>query len=57
MDITPANITVSKMMDIFKAMKLTESFSAFDYIKECGYSVKIVLSLLVLMVVIGKKTV
>jgi hypothetical protein len=57
MDFNPENITVSKMMSIFKAMKLTENFSAFDYLKESGYSVKIVLSLLIIMVVMAKKTV
>ena len=57
MDFTPENITVDKMMKIFKSMKISENFSAFDYIKESGYSVKLVLSLLIIMVVMGKKTV
>ena len=55
MDFTPENITVDKMMKIFKSMKLSENFSAFDYIKESGYSVKLVLSLLIIMVVMGKR--
>jgi len=53
----PSTITVVKMMDIFKALKISETFSAFDYIKECGYSFKLVLSLLIIMVVMAKKTV
>jgi len=57
MDFNPGTMTIEKMMQIFKSMKLTESFSAFDYLKESGYTVKFVLSLLIIMVVMVKKTV
>jgi len=57
MDFNLDTVTVSKMMGLFKSMKLTENLSVFDYLKECGYSVKFVLSLLIIMVVTGKKTV
>ena len=57
MDFNPENITISKMMRIFKSMKLSENLSSFDYLKEGGYSVKFVLSALIIMVVMGKKTV
>jgi len=56
-DFNPSTITVGKMMDIFKALKISETFSAFDYIKESGYSFKLVMSLLIIMVVMAKKTV
>jgi hypothetical protein len=57
MDFNPGSFTVEKMMSIFKAMKITEQLSIFDYIKQSGYSFKLVLSLLIMMTVMGKKTV
>jgi predicted nucleic acid-binding Zn finger protein len=46
-----------KLMDIFKAMKLTEVFSEFNHFKQSGYSFKLVLSLLTVMIVTANKTV
>ena len=54
-DFTLNSITIDKMMGVFKSMKLTEQFSAFAAIKEKGYSFKFVMSMLIMMVVIGKR--
>jgi predicted nucleic acid-binding Zn finger protein len=48
---------IVKLTGIFKAMKLTESFSEFDHFKQSGYSFKFVLSLLSVTVVMANKTV
>jgi len=56
-DFNPNNFDVEKMMSIFKAMKLTDSFTEFNTIKRCGYSFKLVLSLLTVFVVTANKTV
>ena len=56
-DFNPERFDVEKMTSIFKAMKLTESLDAFNYLKQSGYSVKVVLSLLLVNVVTGNKTV
>ena len=46
-----------KLTGIFKAMKLTESLKEFNGLKQSGYSLKLILSLLLVSVVTGKKTV
>ena len=46
-----------KLTSIFKALKLTESLKEFNHLKQSGYSVKMVLSILLVMVATGKKTV
>jgi hypothetical protein len=46
-----------KITGIFKALKISESLKEFNCLKQGGYSVKMVLSLLLVMVVTGKKTV
>jgi len=56
-DFNPEKFTSEKLMSIFKAMKLTESFSKFNYLKQRGYSIKFVLSLLLVTVVTANKTV
>jgi hypothetical protein len=56
-DFNPNNFDVEKMMSIFKAMKVTESLSVFNAIKRCGYSFKLVLSLLIVFVVTTNRTV
>ena len=48
---------IVKLTGIFKAMKLTESFSEFNHFKQDGYSFKLVLSLLTVMTVKAKKSV
>ena len=50
-------LDIVKLTGIFKAMKLTESFSEFNFFKQNGYSFKLVLSLLTVMVVTANKTV
>jgi len=57
MDFNPDRFDEEKVTVIFKALKLTESFKAFNCFKEKGYSVKLVLSLLLVMTVTGGKTV
>jgi hypothetical protein len=49
--------SIDKLMDTFKAMKLTESFSEFNEIKKEGFSFKLVISLMILMVLLGQETV
>ena len=56
-DFNPERFDVEKMTNIFKAMKLTESLNVFNYLKQSGYGVKMVLSLLLVNVVAGNKTV
>ena len=56
-DFNPARFEIEKITGIFKAMKLTESLSEFNYLKQSGYSSKYVLSLLLVMVVTANKTV
>ena len=57
MDFNPDRFTEEKVTRIFKALKITESLSEFNYVKKSGYSVKMVLSLLLVIVVTGNKTV
>ena len=56
-DFNPSRFDIEKITGIFKALKLTESLSDFNYLKQSGYSVKFVLSLLLVMVVGANKTV
>ena len=56
-DFNPSRFDIEKITGIFKALKLRESFSEFNYLKRKGYSVKCVLSLLLVMVVTENKTV
>jgi len=56
-DFNPERFDEEKVTNIFKALKISESLKEFNYLKQSGYSVKMVLSLLLVMVVTGKKTV
>ena len=56
-DFNPERFNSENLIDIFKAMKLTESFSEFNSLKQRGYSFKLVLSLLIMIVVMASKTV
>jgi hypothetical protein len=56
-DFNPERFEVEKIMSIFKAMKLTGSLKEFNHLKQSGYSVKLVLSLLLVMVVSANKSV
>ena len=56
-DFNPENFDVEKIMSIFKAMQLRDSLSEFNHLKRSGYSFKLVLSLLIVMVVMANKTV
>ena len=56
-DFNPERFTSEKIMSCFKALKLSESFSEFNKFKTKGYSVKLLLSLLVCIVVRAEKTV
>jgi hypothetical protein len=57
MDFNPTQIKEERMMSVFKAMKLSESFSVFNDAKKEGYTFKQVLSLLISMVIMSCKTV
>ncbi|GHT61442.1 IS4 family transposase ISDha5 [Bacteroidia bacterium] len=54
---TPNGVDCNSVLSGFKALKLTESFSAFKTIKEQGYGIKEILSVLILIVVHTEKTV
>ena len=56
-DFNPDSFKEEKVTGIFKALKITESLNEFNCIKKSGYSVKVVLSLLLVMAVTGNKTV
>jgi hypothetical protein len=56
-DFNPDLFDEEKLTGIFKALKISQSLKEFNYLKQSGYSVKTVLSLLLVMVVTGKKTV
>ena len=56
-DFNPERFDIEKLTGIFKAMKLTASFSEFSHFKQDGYSFQFVLSLLIVMVVTANKTV
>ena len=57
MDFHPDRFDEVRITSIFKALKISQSLKDFNYLKQSGYSVKMVLSLLLVMVVTGKKTV
>ncbi|GHU64806.1 IS4 family transposase ISDha5 [Bacteroidia bacterium] len=54
---TPDGVDSNSVLSGFKALKLAESFSAFNNIKVRGYGFKDVLAVLILMVVHSEKTV
>ena len=56
-DFNPERFDEEKVISIFKALKISESLKEFNYLKQNGYSVKLLLSLLLVMAVTGKKTV
>ena len=56
-DFNPAKFDSEKLVGIFKAMKLTDSLSAFNFLKSKGYNVKLTLSMLLVSIVTGSKTV
>jgi hypothetical protein len=56
-DFNPSRFDIEKLTSIFKALKLTNSFSGFNYLKDRGYSVGVILSLLLVMIVTANKTV
>jgi len=56
-DFSPERFTEEKVRGIFKALKITDRLNEFNFIKKRGYSVKLVLSLLLVMTVTGNKTV
>jgi len=56
-DFNPERFDEVKVTNIFKALKMTESLNEFNYLKQSGYSVKMVLSALLVNVVTSKKTV
>jgi hypothetical protein len=51
------SMEVSNILQTFRAMKLSESFSEFNHMKTEGYSFKLVLSLLIWMIVHSRSTV
>ena len=57
MDFNLERFNEEKVTGIFKALKLTESLGEFNHLKQSGYSVKLVLSLLLVNAVTAKKTV
>jgi len=56
-DFNPDRFNEEKILNIFKALKISESLKEFNYLKQNGYSVKMVLSLLLVALVTGQKTV
>lgn len=56
-DFNPERFDIEKITSIFKAMQLTESISEFNYLKQSGYSVRMILSLLLVTLVTANKTV
>jgi len=56
-DFNPDRFNEEKLTNIFKSLKISESLKEFNYLKQNGYNVKMVLSMLLVMVVTGKKTV
>ena len=56
-DFRPDQFDIVKLTGIFKAMRLTDSFSEFNHLKQSGYSFQLVLSLLTVMIVTANKTV
>jgi hypothetical protein len=56
-DFNEKSFDIEKLTGIFKAMKLTDSFSEFNRFKEDGYSFCLVLSLLTFLAVTSHKTI
>ena len=56
-DFNPERFEIEKLTGIFKALKLTDSLSEFNFLKRNGYRVKDVLSLMLIMVVTANNTV
>jgi hypothetical protein len=56
-DFNPERFDEGKILNIFKALKITESLNEFNYLKQRGYNIKVVLSLLLVAVVTTKTTV
>jgi len=56
-DFNPERFDEEKITGIFKALKMSESLKEFNNLKQSGYSVKAILSLLLVMAVTGQKTV
>ena len=56
-EFNPERFDEEKITGIFKALKISESLKEFNNLKQSGYSVKTVLSLLLVMTVTGQKTV
>ena len=56
-DFTPSRVSADDIFSRFKALKLSECFSEFNFFKRRGYDFKMVLAILVSMVVSPDKTV
>jgi len=56
-DFNPDRFDLEKLTSIFKAVKLTDSFSEFSHFKQDGFSFQFVFSLLIMMFVTANKTV
>jgi hypothetical protein len=56
-DFTPSRVSADDIFSRFKALKLSECFSEFNFFKRRGYDFKMVLAVLVSMVVSPDKTV
>jgi len=50
-DFTPSRVSADDIFNRFKALKLSECFSEFNFFKRRGYDFKMVLAILVSMVV------
>jgi hypothetical protein len=55
-DFTPSRVSADDIFSRFKALKLSECFSEFNFFKRRGYNFRMVLALLVSMVVSPEKT-
>ena len=56
-DVTPSRVSAYDIFSRFKALKLSECFSEFNFFKRRGYDFRMVLAVLVSMVVSPEKTV
>jgi len=56
-DFTPSRVSADDIFSRFKALKLSECFSEFNFFKRRGYDFRMVLAVLVSMVVSPEKTV
>ena len=55
-DFTENKLESINILKGFKALKLTEGFSEFKYLKRSGYSFQLVLSSMIYAVTLGSKT-